>query len=40
VIDELRRLNPDRLSPEESARLLRELKRRATSDDAPEEKSP
>jgi len=39
VLDELRRLDPDRLAPDEAARTLRELKRRATTERDPEEKS-
>jgi DNA mismatch repair protein MutS len=40
VVEELRRLDTDRLSPEDAARTLRQLKRRATSDAASEEPSP
>ena len=32
VVDELRQLDPDRLAPEEAARTLRELKRRASAE--------
>jgi DNA mismatch repair protein MutS len=37
VIDELRRLDPDRLAPEEAARKLRELKQRASVEEEPKE---
>ncbi|MGA3022822.1 MAG: DNA mismatch repair protein MutS [Thermoplasmata archaeon] len=40
VIDELRRLDPDRLAPEEAVRTLRELKRRASVRSSRKEESP
>jgi len=40
VVDELRQLDPDRLAPEEAARTLRELKRRASVEPTRKEGSP